>query len=188
MQVKFPMSEIAQNVVVMAEIAAVTTFAHSEIARVPLNLERLDYVRGELTPQTFATQEVLCSAAHMSNSGRINPDVPYKFVVMSDGALFRGSYRNQNQSAFVCRDYLLLNGERNALWGDELKGLMQALKDSGIEPCAYETSDDRLEWHETLASYQEALRNAAPARISSLHELQDKFGRRASDKKPRWAA
>ena len=184
MKVKFPMSEIAQNAAVMAEIAAIVTYAHNEIARSNVATQP-DYENKSFPVGSFIDSNapsVLCSAVELRN-GLINPAIPYTCRVpeWDSRSLELVSYRNAHQSALICRDYLEIEGERCALWGDELAGLMQAIKDSGIEPCFYETTDERLEWHETLASYKEALRNAAPAKISSLHELQDKFSNRASD-------
>jgi len=60
-------------------------------------------------------------------------------------------YVNYSQKVTVSGDFLTFEGERNALWGDELAPIMRAAV--GGSPLRYETSDRRLEWYETLDDY-----------------------------------
>ena len=62
---------------------------------------------------------------------------------------------NPNQAVRFFGHTVTVEGERCALWGDHHSVAMKMLKDSGIEPTIYETSDMRLKWHETLSSYME---------------------------------
>lgn len=207
MEVRFPMSEVAQNPAVMSEIAELAACAHGEITRSNVATQP-DYENRCFPIESFIDSTapvVLCSAALLRN-GLVNPDVPYAYYISEwdDTVLQREPYRNPNQSASICRDYLTIEGERHALWGDELQGLMRALKESGIEPVGYETSDNRLKWHETLSSYLEKLeweevlmreKNAGIALIPepesevTLYGLEAKVGsQRPSSRKPRWAA
>lgn len=80
----------------------------------------------------------------------------------SDDAEMHQSY-NPNQRAALVGTTLTIEGERCALWGDDLAPLMAHLRAIGEQPTAYKTADARLYWHETLASYLET--RASPAEV-----------------------
>lgn len=58
---------------------------------------------------------------------------------------------NRNQDVEVRGASIIISGERNALWGDSLAPLMEALR--GFTPSEYHTSDARLAWYETFGQY-----------------------------------
>ena len=62
---------------------------------------------------------------------------------------------NENQWVLFEGSTVTVEGERCALWGDHNARALEMLKESGIKPTTYETSDSRLQWHETLAGYME---------------------------------
>ena len=73
----------------------------------------------------------------------------------SEGKVCWYQHVNTNQSVTVKGSTVTVEGERCALWGDHHYSALKMLKDSGIKPSEYHTSDSRLQWHETLSSYME---------------------------------
>ena len=62
-------------------------------------------------------------------------------------------YRNMDQKVSIEGDTLTVEGQRCALWTDEYSEIMKSLKVKGFRPVQYETSDKRLEWHETMMDF-----------------------------------
>lgn len=82
-----------------------------------------------------------------------------------------GTSVNEDQQMVLSREFLHVEGQRCALWGDDLAPIMESLRDSGVEPLSYETSDKRLKWFETLHDWREAA--IASGALYGYRELQD---------------
>ena len=70
---------------------------------------------------------------------------------ITNGEIQYQQHVNQNQHVLVIGTTITVEGERCALWGDHHAESMKLLRDIGAVPTSYQTSDSRLEWHETLA-------------------------------------
>ena len=91
-----------------------------------------------------------------------------------------GTSVNEDQQMVLDREFLHVEGQRCALWGDDLAPIMESLRDSGVEPLSYETSDKRLKWFETLHDWREAAITAGT--LYGYHELQDGIRREKATK------
>ena len=81
----------------------------------------------------------------------ITVQLPYSQTEDSYGETQWRQHVNPNQHVLVVGTTITVEGERCALWGDHHAEAMGILRDSGAVPTSYQTSDSRLEWHETLA-------------------------------------
>lgn len=103
---------------------------------------------------TSEGRATLALAFEALRRGLSNPLWAYAYMVDDRGELKPvQTHRNPAQSLWVESGMLVIEGERNALWNDELQGVMEALEASGAVPETYETSDTRLTPYETLWDY-----------------------------------
>jgi len=103
--------------------------------------------------------EVLCNSISKSIAHQLGNSQYHD----ADGVARFYGHVNQNQHVEIKGSTITVEGERCALWSDHNRGAMHALSISGLKPWAYETSDSRLKWHETLMDYMEGPR-------ASFHE------------------
>lgn len=65
-------------------------------------------------------------------------------------------HTNTNQAVYLERGFLVVEGERCALAGDDGYEVAMCIVGEDAVPTRYETSDPRLKWNETLAEYMKA--------------------------------
>lgn len=132
----------ALSVAVLNAVAAVATESESRLS---------DMLRECRTSEGCSLLGLALSALRR---GVANPQAAFLYSVDGMGVLKTTSYnRNANQLMWMEKGMLVIEGERNALWNDELQGVMEALRESGAVPETYETSDTRLTPYETLWDY-----------------------------------
>lgn len=140
MKLVFTLTALSESV--LNAVAAVTTEAESRLS---------DMLRECRTSEGRAT---LALAFEALRRGLSNPIWAYAHMVDNRGELKPAqTHRNPRQNMWVEGGMLFLEGERNALWNDELQGVMESLAASGAVPETYETSDTRLTPYETLWDY-----------------------------------
>lgn len=140
MKLTFTLAALPESV--LNAVAAVATESESRLS---------DVLRECRTSEGCNLLELALSALRR---GVANPQAAFLYSVDYRGELKPAqTHRNPRQSMWVEGGMLFVEGERNALWGDELQGVMEALEASGAVPETYETRDPRLTPYETLWDY-----------------------------------
>lgn len=162
MKLAFTLAALPESV--LNAVAAVATEAESRLS---------DMVRECRTSEGW---HMLALAFEELRLGFSNPCWAFTHEVDGNGALKPlRTHRNPNQGMWVNSGMLFLEGERNALWGDELQGVMEALRESGAVPETYETRDPRLTPYETLWDYI-CLRGTYAERVAHLQNYYTREG------------
>ena len=105
--------------------------------------------------------------------------LPYSQTEDSYGEIQWRQHVNPNQHMLVIGTTITVEGERCALWGDHHAEAMAILKQSGDVPTSYQTSDVRLQWHETLADLHQRTLNKwgklTPVQVSAALTQEERM-------------